>query len=759
VATTSQAVSRARGGGRAATVLVTTKIHPPLPRRDLVLRPGLVEQLAAGSALKLSLVAAPAGWGKTTVLTEWLASRPGRRRAWVSLDRGDNDPARFWTYVVAALETVERDVGRAALAQLRDSGTSVIDVVLPALINDLAALAEPIVLVFDDFHVITAKDIHEQVGFLLEHLPPSVHLAIATRADPAIGLARLRARGELSELRADQLRFSEQETFALLNDTLRLGLDDADISRLQQRTEGWAAGLYLAALSLRSRGDRHAFVEAFAGDDRHLVDYLGAEVLAGQEAAVQSFLLETSILDRLCGPLCDHVREASGSARMLEKIERSNLFLHSLDAKREWYRYHPLFAELLQHELRYRDPDRIPALHRRASAWHRRRGAIPEAISHAIAAGDRTDAAELVARHWNAFFNEGQLTTVSDWLTALHDESVRDPRLSVARAWVALDRGRLAEVESSIEAATRGEPPTRMWDGSASLDSALAVLRLVHRFKSGDVAAAHAAARHALALERETSFGRTVALLLLGATHFWADEADEAAKALSSAAELARQTDNHLGSIYALGYLALARLELGDHAESEELSEEALAVADDPGRREHFVGMMAHLARSRILAHEGKLADAREPAARAVELGRRGAGLVEIAYASIVLAELAHALGAPGEGAAALEEARRAVRKSAAPGKVDALLAHAERTVQAGAPKPPPAPSRGGENLSERELAVLRLLPTQLSQREIGASLYVSVNTVKTHMKSIFRKLGVSSREDAVAEGRSLGLI
>lgn len=758
MATRARAASRAPTGGSAGTVLLTTKIHPPDPRRDLVLRPDLVEHLAAGSALKLSLVAAPAGWGKTTILAEWLASRPGRRYAWVLVDRGDNDPARFWTYVVAALQTVEPDIGTAALAQLRDSGTSVVDMVLPGLINDLAALTEPVVLVLDDFHVIAAKDIHAQVAFLLEHLPRSLHLAIATRSDPAVGLARLRARGEVNELRAEQLRFSEQETFALLNDTLRLGLDAADISRLQHRTEGWAAGLYLAALSLRSRGDRHAFVEAFAGDDRHVVDYLGAEVLESQEAPVQSFLLETSILDRLCGPLCDHVREAFGSARMLDRIERSNLFLHSLDAKREWYRYHPLFAELLQHELRYRDPDRIPLLHARASAWHRRRGAIPEAISHAIAAGDRGGAAELVARHWNTFFNQGQLTTVSDWLTALHDETLSDPRLSVARAWVALDRGHLDEVENSIEAAERGDRPTRMWDGSASLESAVAVLRLVHRFKSGDVGAAHAAARKALALEREASFGRTVALLLLGATQLWADDAEEAAKALRSAARLARRTDNHLGSMYALGYLALALLELGDIADAEELTEEALAVADDPGRREHFVGMMAHLARSRILVHEGRIEAARDSAVRGVELARRGAGLVEIAYASIVLAELLHALGERGQATAALEEARRAVRKAAAPGKVESLLADAERTVQVGARKRPTRSHRG-EELSERELAVLRLLSTRLSQREIGESLYISVNTVKTHIKSIFRKLGVSSRADAVAQGRSLGLI
>jgi LuxR family maltose regulon positive regulatory protein len=738
-------------------VLVTTKVHAPTPRRQLVLRPLLVDRLTAG-AEKLTLLAAPAGWGKTTMLAEWLAHDREQRFAWLSVDRDDNDPARFWSYVVEALRTVEPELGAPALAQLRATGTSVADVVLPALINEIAVLGTPTELVLDDFHLITAREIHDQIAFLVEHLPDSLRVAIATRSDPPLGLARLRAKGEINEIRAEELRFTEEEAAALLNDVLGLDLDAADILRLHQRTEGWAAGLYLAALSLRGQADPRAFIEAFAGDDRHVVDYLGTEVLEGQAEAVQSFLLQTSILEGLCAPLCDAVTEGSGSARMLEKIERSNLFLHSLDAKREWYRYHRLFSELLHHELTRRSPELIPALHRRAADWHRREGSVPEAIHHAVAAGDHGDAAELVARHWNSFFNQGRLTTVSDWLDVLPEETVLgDPRLSIARAWIALDLGRRDEVEGWIAAAERAELPGQMWDGSSSLDSALAVLRVVHRFKTGDVAGAGEAARNALDLESEgRSFGRTAAVLLLGATQYWSSEPEQAVEALEEAARLARDSDNHLGSMYALGYLALARIELADLEEAEELTREALAVGDDPGRREHFVAMMAHLAQARLLALHGRARDASTSAARAVELARRGAGLVEIAFASLLLAQLRLEIGDREAARAALEQAREAIARSADPGTVNELLARTERRLRV---------RRGtrdhvsGEELSERELAVLRLLPTRLSQREIGASLYVSVNTVKTHTKSIFRKLDVSTRADAVARARELGLV
>ncbi|MGH3032974.1 MAG: LuxR C-terminal-related transcriptional regulator [Gaiellaceae bacterium] len=725
-------------------------------------RPSLIERLSGGLSNRLTLVDAPAGWGKTTLLCEWREKEPAHVAfAWVSLDDGDNDPVRFWTYVVEALRTVEPELGAATLPLMRTRGTSFVEVALPALINEATALSDKVVLVLDDYHVVRNEGIHEGMAFLVEHLPPTLHLVLSGRSDPPLPLPRLRASGELVEIRAQELRFTTEEAAALLNGVLGLGVDPGDVTRLQQRAEGWAAGLYLAALSLRGRPDAHEFIQAFAGDERHVVDYLGAEVLDSQPEAIRTFLLQTAILDRLCGPLCDAVTDAEGSAAMLEEIERSNLFVVPLDTKRQWYRYHRLFGELLRHELELREPGLAPALHRRASAWHQEQGTVREAVRHTLAAGGLEDAGELIARHWNAFFNEGRLATVGDWLDALGPEGVlRDPRLCVARAWIAMDLGRLDDVGTWIEAASHGTASGPMEDGTASLESAIAILQVVHGFKTGDLGRARELARHALELEpKGTRFGRVVAHILVGVTLYWSGESLEARAALAEAAKLARQAGNKLGAIYALGYLAVLHADLGELDDADQLAAEAGSLSDDPGRAEHFVTMMVHLARGRIHGERGETAEAEEAIARAVELSHRGAGLLEIAFALLALAQVRQGQGDAGEARELLREAHRLAEWCPDPGTLVEMLSAAERDLRIA----PRARARRsllpGEDLSDRELDVLRLMPTRLSQREIGSSLYVSLNTVKTHTKSIFRKLGVSTREEAVARARDLGLI
>ena len=297
------------------------------------------------------VISAPAGWGKTCLLRDWRLADTASRTAWVSVDPGDNDPVRFWAHVIASVAGVSPGFGAAALPVLTAPGADSTDAVLPMLVNELEVLPAPVTLVLDDYHLISNQDILRSVAFMVEHLPPALCLALAIRADPELPLARLRARGEIFEIRADDLRFTEAETAALLNGTLGLALGPADIRALQQRTEGWAAGLYLAGLSLRGRPEPSAFIQAFAGDDRQIVDYLLAEVLDGLPAEIRSFLLRTSVLDRLSGPLCDAVTGGSGSQRILEEMERANLFLVRLDTRRRWYRYHQLFGELLRHEL------------------------------------------------------------------------------------------------------------------------------------------------------------------------------------------------------------------------------------------------------------------------------------------------------------------------------------------------------------------------------------------------------------------------
>jgi LuxR family maltose regulon positive regulatory protein len=712
--------------------------------------------LGRGLETRVTLVGAPPGWGKTTAVGAWCDTLPATHDvAWVSLDDGDNDPVRFWTYAVEAVRTVEPGLGADCLALLRSAGTSVHDVVLPLLLNQLARLDRRLTIVLDDYHLVTNPEIHRALGLLIERMPAPVSVVITTRSDPPLPLSRLRARGELLEVRAAELRFTLAEAAALLNDLLELDLSPADVTRLQQRTEGWAAGLYLAALSLRDRADRRTFLDAFAGDDRHIVDYLGTEVLDRQPEGVREFLLDTAVLDRLCAPLCDAVTERTDSAELLEQLERSNLFVVPLDAKRRWYRYHRLFAELLRYELATRRPDAAAALHERAARWHRAHGEPADAIHHA-AASDVVLAADLVDEHWTAFFNEGRLATVSGWLGLLERQAVVDARLCVAGAWIALDTAQLDDAATWIVAAEQAIAAGQQ-DGRTA--ASVATTRVVHRFKVGDMGGALQAAAEALALDADAApFDRTVVRLLRGVTSFWLGDAKGSAHDLEAGSALATDSENTLGSMYALGYLGLLHLEYGRTGDGAAAAERALALGDDPARAEHFVASLGHLARGLATLRVAGAAAAGDDAARAVDLAGRGAGRLELAYALALLGEVRSQLGDSREASRCRVEARKLVEFCPDPGPLPELLARVHRKPRSEQPVPRAAPALR-EELSERELEVLRLLPTQLTQREIGASLYVSVNTVKTHTRNVFRKLGASTREEAVARARELGLL
>ena len=437
--------------------LLETKLHLPRWRRDLVARPRLSERLSRGAESALTLVSAPAGFGKTTLLAEWLAAAAadGRSVAWLSLDQRDNDPALFWTYLVAALKTAAQGAGASALSLLQPPQPPN-EAGLVTLLNDLDALPNDVVLVLDDYHVIDARDVQDGMAFLLEHLPPQIHLVIASRADPALPLARLRGRGELVEIRAADLRFTPGEAAAYLNEVMGLVLTARDVAALEGRTEGWIAALQLAALSMQGREDTAAFIAGFAGDDRYIVDYLAEEVLQRQPEHVQLFLLQTSILDRLSGPLCDAVTGQDGGKAKLAALERGNLFLLPLDDRRRWYRYHQLFADVLQAHLRDEQPDEVPDLHRRASGWYEQNDEPAEAIRHALAAGDYERAADLVELAIPAMRRSRQEAAVHGWLELLPDEVVRvRPVLSVGYAGALLARGELEGVEGRLRDAER----------------------------------------------------------------------------------------------------------------------------------------------------------------------------------------------------------------------------------------------------------------------------------------------------------------
>src|SRR5215813_1332312 len=438
------------GAAPGRDVLVATKFH--VPRAGFMPRPRLLARLAEGVGRGVTVVCTPAGFGKTTVLGDW-ARRSRRPAAWLSLDAGDNDPARFWRYVAAALGRARPGIDELVVALLRGPQQPPLEAVATAVINELTSVPGDgeVVLVLDDYHLVEAPPVHESVTFLLDRLPPGLRVVLSSRADPPLPLARLRARGQLAELRAADLRFTVAETAAFLREVTGLDLPAASVAVLQDRTEGWAAGVQLAALSLRGQADPARFIAAFAGSHRYVLDYLTEEVLAGQPEQVLRFLLETSVLDRLCGPLCDAVTGRTGSQEMLEELDRANLFVVPLDEVRQWWRYHHLFADLLRARLEQKRPDKLPELHHAAAAWHEEHGSADEAVRHALAAGETGWAARLVERHVEALVRRSEGATLDRWLSGLPAASVHArPRLCLGQAVAAIARGRLEEVEQLL---------------------------------------------------------------------------------------------------------------------------------------------------------------------------------------------------------------------------------------------------------------------------------------------------------------------
>ncbi len=437
--------------------LLQTKLFVPRLRRTLVARPRLNERLSRTAESRLTLISAPAGFGKTTLLAEWLATAAARGRsvAWLSLDENDSRPAVFWTYLTTALQTVVPGVGADVLPLLQSPQPNV-ETILATILNELSAVSRDVDLVLDDYHLVDGPEVGAGMAYLLEHLPPRVHLVISTRADPALPLARLRARGELVEVRAADLRFTPEEAADYLTDVAGLNLAARDIATLQGRTEGWIAALQLAALSMQRRDDVSGFIARFAGDDRYIVDYLVEEVLRRQPDDVRGFLVDTCILDRLSGPLCDAVTGLPGGRAMLESLERANLFVVPLDDSRRWYRYHHLFADVLQTHLADERPDDVPVLHRRASRWYEQQGETSPAVRHALAAGDVERAAGLVELAIPGLRRTRQDATIRGWVDVIPDDVVRvRPVLGVALAGALMSAGEFDDVERRLRDAER----------------------------------------------------------------------------------------------------------------------------------------------------------------------------------------------------------------------------------------------------------------------------------------------------------------
>jgi LuxR family transcriptional regulator, maltose regulon positive regulatory protein len=729
---------------------------PPPPQAELILRPGLQARLRDGLEGKLCLLDAPAGFGKTTLLAQWATTVGAGRVAWVSLDDGDNDPTRLWVHVVEALRTVQSNLGATALEALGGRSADLHRVVLPSLLNELAQLGSSLVLVLDDYHLVTNPTSHQVLGFFLDHLPADVHVALSTRSDPPLPLARMRARGELTELRVAELEFTGEEASALLNGSMGLQLATEDVERLAERTEGWPAGLVLAGLSVRGRKDATGFVASFHGDNRHVADYLAAEVLARQPEAIRTFLLRTSILERLSGPLCDAVLETEGSAGVLAKLERANLFLNPMDDHRQWYRHHHLFAELLRLELRYRDPALVPALHRRAAAWHREAGNFEDAIGHATAAEDYTEAAALIARNWLVYWRRGRLATVARWLDGLPDGSITAaPPVAYIAAWIrGFSGSSQQETERWLAAAEDDTWDGELPDGVASLAFGAALTRAAQLF--GDVGRSAGAAHRALELAGPgPSPYSWMARAALGQALYLSGFPAEARPQLEELVRVVSPSAQPFAVLTALPVLSLIAADDGDDRTAAALAHRAAAVAEAQGLSSEPLCGIAHAALGRALARQGELAEAEEQLGRALEVLGIDSMLVQRAYALLLLAPVRRGCGDLQGARALVEEARELIDRFADPGVLPALLKQTEQALVT-------APRRRldvVEPLTERELAVLRLLATRLSNREIGRQLYVSINTVRTHIQAVYRKLGVGTRADAVAHARELGLL
>ncbi len=874
-----------------ATPLLTTKLYIPPVRPELVPRSRLIERLNAGLHRKLTLISAPAGFGKTTLVTEWLdnAERPF---AWLSLDEDDNDPARFFTYLLAALQRIDTDIGQAAQAMLQAPQPPSPETFLTSLINDIAATPHPFALVLDDYHLIHTLPIHQQLAFLLEHQPPSMHLVIVTREDPPLPLSRLRARGQTVEIRQADLRFTEEETADFLQRVMRLELSPTDVTALQRRTEGWVAGLQLAALSLRGRDDVHRLVQSFTGSHRYILDYLIEEVFQRQPAGVQDFLLKTSILDRLTAPLCDAVAEREDSREVLLALEQANLFVVPLDESRQWYRYHRLFADLLRQQLRAVGMESLaPELHKRASQWYEAAGFPADAVNHALAGSDWERAAALILDVGESMLKRGEVATLLGWFQALPDEEVHTrPELCLSYSWALILTGQPDAAESYL-----GQAEEVVQDDVPLLGDIVSAQAYIARIR-GDVRHTIELSQRALSLLPQTDpNARSIVALNLGIAHWSSGHLAEAEQALKEAEHAADKSGNTYARLTALGFLGVVQAAWGRLHQAAESCRQAIRSGEGSPAT-----ALAHNDLSALLYEWNDLEAAADHLQQGIELGQRG-GNVEIQIGGY--RTLARVKQAQGDASAALdalqkthqlarevdvhplERARNAAchvqvalaqndlatatrwaeqvtkdadgslfyprlgltqarlllarnEKAAAAEQLEALY---EKAVQAGwqfgvvevrvlqalaaptpdqalafladglalaesegfirtfvdkgepmaellrqaapqgitpdyvakllsafeaeapvpsAPPPPRPPAQPLiEPLSDRELEILHLLADGQTNREIAQALCVSVNTVKTHLKNIYGKLGVSSRREAAAKARRLGLV
>ena len=711
--------------------LLRTKLSVPPLRSNLVPRQRLIEKLNQGlqQGCKLTLISAPAGFGKTTLVSTWV-QQIERPIAWLSLEESDSDLTRFLTYFIAALQTIESDFGKGLLATLQSSGTLNIEFVRTTLLNEITEFADDVVLILDDYHVIESQPIDEAISFLLEHLPSQMHLVIAGRIDPSLPLSRLRARGQMTEIRAHDLRFAADEATAFFNRVIGLNLSDQEIAALEIRTEGWIAGLQLAALSMKSfkrSSEIIDFIENFTGSDRFIQDYLMDEVLLRQSQGTKDFLLQTSILKRLSGSLCDAVTGQKEGQAILESLEVANLFIVPLDNERRWYRYHHLFADLLIHRLSRAFPDSSPELHKRASVWYENEGYIDDAVHHAQSAGDTELLAEVIEGHWQEIVHQGDLAKLKRLLDSLGPEySKKSAPLSMAYCWIHNLTGENDAIPNHIKDIRQVlQEETKINDAPqpiklAVIPSLVETMEAIIALDRKQPRKAKMHAQKSIALIPDDPNPATRGLLQgaasyrLAQAHRELGEYDQACALLLEGLAMLKASENYIGVAYTILQIVTMYQASGKTKAAISLCEENLAYIIENNWQKMPPSGLVNVILAGLQADSGDS----EAAKKNLEIGQ-----------------------------ALLEPIKNEQTINLVNGveeKLDQMTLSTQPFV---------------EPLSPRELEVMQLIAQGLSNREIGERLFLALDTVKGHNRKIYGKLGVNNRTQAVNKAISLNIL
>lgn len=737
--------------------LLTTKLFMPALRPSVVERPHLMARLEEGRSAKLTLVSAPAGFGKTTLIAQWLAQITDADCCWLSLDASDNAFSRFVTYLIAALQQIQPQLGISLLSMLQEASLSSVEEVMTTLINQLTAakLADKqFIVVLDDYHLISEEAIHRGLTFLLTYMPPELHLVLISRSEPPFPLMRWRARGLMSEIHAPDLRFSQPEASDFLNQVMNLKLTSAEVAILDARTEGWIASLQLAGLAIQSASlehpNRQRLIAAFGGRDRYVADYLLAEVLLQQSAQIQRFLLETAPLGRLSASLCDYVRGGEGSQAILEQLEAANLFIVPLDHQRCWYRYHHLFADLLHHRLQQTAIEQIPALHQRASEWYEQHGFVEEAISHALSAKAYIRAAQLIEQRSHQLFSEGKMESLRRWMSEIPHHLVGErPHLYLLQGWLFFRTGQFRLLEAHLQHPL----PTDEMPLTDTMRGEWIILQAHLAFIQGAFEHCLDLTEQAFMLTSPDNLSLRMPTMTLQA---WSYEAqDDIAKAIASHInifKIAQQANSLTAQVASLGKLVQFYAIQGDHLQARATFEHVMHVMQRYDNPQLPLLGLAYIGMGQLLYQEGKTEAAKEQLQKGIERCQRWGGLaVDTLKAYLLLAEVWQSEGNKKQALHALSKAKQYTLTHHLPPWAMQYLDNARSL----APTSPPLL----DPLTPREQEILHLMAKGLSSPKIAQTLIVGVSTVRSHIKHIYSKLDAHSRHEAISKAKELGLV